>query len=83
MVLCKDVTLQLLMSYVEMNRARRTGMFHITTSSPSLFVCFARCTGDDLQSVCIWTHSRSYSQNSKGKKGLRWIISLTTCHSRK
>ena len=73
MVLCQEVNSQL-MNYVGINRARRRGMFHITTSSPSLFVCFARCTGDDLQYVCIGTHSRSCSQNSKGRKEHCWIM---------
>ena len=51
-------------------------MFYITASSPSLFVCFACCTGDDLQSVCTGAHSHSYSQNSKGKKEHRRIMKV-------
>ena len=50
-------------------------MFHISASSPSLFVCFARCTADDLQSVCIGSHRDSYRQNSKGNDN-HWLIML-------
>ena len=42
-------------------------MFHITASSSSLFVYCTRCTGDDLQLVCIGTHNDSYRHNSKGE----------------
>ncbi|KAJ7348759.1 hypothetical protein OS493_039235, partial [Desmophyllum pertusum] len=48
--------------------ARRGGMFHISASSHSLFVCSACCTAFDLQSVCIDTHGDSYHQDSKGTR---------------